>query len=585
MRLPTFILAKQYESGAMKKSRTVVHSQFEVAPPISALNLDNAGELPLEHRVLGPILKARAAQDWERVFMRFGEDKWTFGDTFEIVHAAAGGFVGLDLLKGQRVGLFMPNHPAFIFAWWGVNLAGGVTVPINPSFTSELLEYVLDDADAQGLITTAALLRVVQAVEPDRLRRLKFVVTIEPPAAPSHPFFPLLGFEELCERGRARGGEVNFPLDFRDAHSVMYTSGTTGPSKGALVPNGHYFGASCTFIRALALSRDDVLFTPLPLFHGLASRLGALPCWMVGAEYVLGSRFSVSRFWQQVVEAGATVAHTIFTLPTMLKSQAPGPYDQAHRLRAMYNSNYDPEFEQRFGVPIFEAFGLTEVGLTHYTRFPDRRPGSCGKTHEEWETRLVDERGIEVPTGEVGEITVRPRLPSIMMDGYINKPAETLRASRDMWFHTSDFGRMDADGYLYFVSRAKDRIRRRGENVTPAEIESIVVQHPDVAECAALAHPAAEGEDDIRVVLVTRENFKQPTPAQVMDWLVQRMPYFMLPRYIEFAAALPRNPVGKVEKYKLVDGGMSAEVWDREKAGYEVHRAVTALPTSRTSVG
>ena len=542
------------------------------------VDLDTIHELPLRHRVLGPILQARAERDPHRAYMRFEDQSWTFGETNALVRDASRGLMGLELAKGERVGLFMPNHPGFIFGWYAINLAGGVTVPINPSFTSLLLDYDLQDSQAQGLLTTSALLPVVAALPEERRAQLRFVVLVDTEQADQQPGLPkLLSFNALRAAGRARGGPSELPLDFTDVHSLMYTSGTTGPSKGAIVPNGHYFSASCTFLRAVALSREDVLYTPLPLFHGLASRLGALPALMVGAEYVLAPRFSASRFWQEVTDSGATVAHTIFTLPAMLKAQPPGPYDRAHRLRAMYNSNYDAEFEARFGVHLCEAYGLTEVGLTHYTRYPDRRPGSCGRTHEDWEARVVDERGLEVPAGEPGEIVLRPRLPSIMMQGYVNKPQETARVTRDLWFHTGDFARQDADGYFYFVARHRDRIRRRGENVSPLEVEHILMQHPAIADCAALAHPAREGEDDIRVVLVAKPG-GPPSPLAVMDWLAGRMPYFMMPRYIEFAPALPRNPVGKVEKYKLLDAGLAPGAWDRDASGYAVRRDAPAPP-------
>lgn len=541
-------------------------------------DLDNIHELPLEQRVLGPILRARARRDPDGVYMRFGDRSWTFGETDELVHDAARGLMGIGLEKGERIGLFMPNHPCFIFAWFATNLAGGVTVPINPSFTSFLLEYILEDSGVRGLVTTADLLPVVAAISAKRREQLRFIVLVDDETPGIDPgVSPTLSFEALREAGHARGGPGEVPLDFRDVHSIMYTSGTTGPSKGAIVPNGHYFGSSCTFLRAVGLTHDDVLYTPLPLFHGLASRLGALPALLVGAEYVLAPRFSATRFWQEVTECKATVAHTIFTLPAMLKAQPPGPYDRAHRLRAMYNSNHDPEFEERFNVRLCEAYGLTEVGLTHYTRYPDRRPGSCGKTHEDWEARLFDEQGREMPIGEAGEIVLRPRLPSIMMDSYVNKPLETLRVTRDLWFHTGDYARCDADGYFYFVSRHKDRIRRRGENVSPQEVETLLCRHPDIADCAALAQAAREGEDDIRVVLVAKPG-TTPAPTAVMDWLVGRMPYFMMPRYIEFASALPRNPVGKVEKYKLLDAGLAPDAWDREAEGYLIRRNAKPQP-------
>jgi len=530
--------------------------------------------IPLEQRVLGPVLRARAAIDADRTYLRFEEQSWTFGQTLATARSLACAFKEAGFAKGERLGLFVPNLPEFIFCWYGVNLIGGVTVPINPSYTQYLLEYVANDADVRALVTTRDLLPVVESLSPERLAKLRFVLVIDGVESGTlgkgGP--PLLSFAEIAARSAAGLPDPEIAQTYRDEHSIMYTSGTTGPSKGAVVPNGHYFSASCVFLRAVNLQREDVLFTPLPLFHGLASRLGALPCLMVGAEYNLARRFSASQFWKQATECGATVAHTIFTLPNMLKAQPPGEYDRAHRVRVMYNSGYDAQFESRFGVRLAEAYGMTEVGLTHYTPYGEaRREGSCGRTHPDWESKLVDELGQEVPVGQVGEVVLRPKLPAIMMDGYLNKPVETLRVMRDLWFHSGDYARRDADDYYYFVSRAKERIRRRGENISPAEVEAIVSTHPEVGDCAALAHPAREGEDDVRIVVARKAGGSLEALA-LMDWLQGRMPHFMMPRYIEFIDVLPRNPAGKIEKYKLLDAGLAPETWDREAAGYKLKR-------------
>jgi crotonobetaine/carnitine-CoA ligase len=349
----------------------------------------------------------------------------------------------------------------------------------------------------------------------------------------------------------------------------MYTSGTTGPSKGVIIPNGHFFASAMVFLRALGLTRDDILFTPLPLFHGLASRLGVLPCLMMGAQVVIARRFSASSFWEQVCAANATVAHTIFSIPPMLKAQPPSPFERRHRLRAMYNSNYDAEFEARFNVQVVEAYGLTETGLTIYTEWPDRRPGSCGKADRDWEAEIVDDAGMPLPPRETGELVCRPKLEHIMMQGYLNKPAETLASIRDGWFHTGDYAYRDAEGYIYFSGRKKERIRRRGENISAWEIEKVVNAHPQVAESAAVAHPSPLGEDDVRLVIVPSPGAK-PDAVEFMRWLEERLPPLMVPRYLEFVSEMPRTPSNKVEKYKLIADGLAPHAWDRERAGYKL---------------
>jgi len=537
------------------------------------LDLDTISEIPLLRRVLGPVLKARAEREGERVYMRFGERSWSFRETDALVRDVSRGLMDLAVAKGERIALLLPNHPGFIFSWWAINLCGGVSVPVNPSYSGIMLDYVLEDSDPCGVVTSAALLPLVAQLGEKRRSRLRFIVLVDDalPATLPEGLPEVMTLQALREGGAARGGPSEVVLDFHDIHCVSYTSGTTGPSKGALIPNGQYFGSSTVFIRSVGLSSRDIVYTPLPLFHGLASRLGALPAWMVGAEYVLGERFSASRFWHEATACGATVAHTLFSLTNMLSAQPPGPQDRAHQVRALYNATCDPVFEERFGVRMCEAYGMTEVGLTQYTRWPDRRPGSCGRTHEDWEARIVDDRGLDVPVGTPGQILLRPRLPGIITKGYINKPQETARAFQDLWFHTGDWGRQDEDGWFYFMSRHKDRIRRRGENVSPTDIENILLRHPAIGDCAALAHPAREGEDDVRAVLVPRAGHA-PRPEDIMDWLTGRMPFFMMPRYIEFMDVLPRNPAGKVEKYKLLDAGLADHAWDREAVGYVVDR-------------
>ncbi|MBI4182796.1 MAG: AMP-binding protein [Proteobacteria bacterium] len=526
--------------------------------------------LPLNERLLGPILKARAISEGPRTYLRFLDRRYSFAETERITRALARGMKGVGVKRHDMVGLFLPNGPEFVFAWYACCLLGAAMVPINVSYKGFMLENPLTDSGAKGLFLDRSLVASFATADDAVRRRLDWVAVaggIEGLDLPKGPR-RYLAFDELL---LAEGPDPEDACDFRDIHSVMYTSGTTGPSKGVLISNAHFFSSASTFLRALRLERSDVLYTPLPLFHGLASRLGVLPALMVGAEVAIGERYSSSGFWKEATESNATVAHTIFTIPPILKAREPGPYDRAHRLRAMYNAHHDPEFEERFGVRLVEAYGMTETGLVFYTPYPERREGSAGRIHEDWEAMLVDDMDMPVPVGEPGEIALRPRLPWIMSQGYLNKPQVTVDTWRNLWFHTGDIARVDADGYFYFVDRKKERIRRRGENVSSWEVEHYVGGHPDVAECVALPHPAAAGEDDIRVLVVARPG-KSLTPVALMDWLGERMPHFMVPRYIEIVPQIPRSQTNKVEKYRLFEQGLGPTAWDREAAGYRVAR-------------
>ncbi len=529
--------------------------------------------LPLERRVLGPILAQQARLEGERPYLTVGGSTWSFAETDRVVRRIARGLRALGVQKQDAVTLLLPNTAEFVFSWYACCVIGAVMVPINPAHTGFVLDYQLKDSGARGLIVDRSLAPRLLSVPHETLKQLRWIAVVGGThdlvlhAGPGR----YLDFADLLVDG---DDDPEIPCTYHDVHSIMYTSGTTGPSKGVILPNGHFFASTCTFLRALALDRNDVLFTPLPLFHGLASRLGVLPALMVGTHVVVAEKFSATQFWRQVSECGATVAHTIFTIPPILKAQPPSQWDRAHRLRAMYNASSDPEFESRFNVRLVEAYGLTETGLTIYTPWPERREGSCGKADEDWEIEIVDEEGMVVANGEIGELVCRPRLPSIMMEGYLNKAAETLRTFRNLWFHCGDYARRDDDGYFYFSGRKKERIRRRGENISGFEIERIVGMHPDVAEVAAVAHPAEAGEDDVRCVIIQRAGARL-APEALMDWLQPRLPFFMLPRYIEFVDDMPRTPSAKIEKYKLVEAGLSASAWDREKAGYRIDRSAS----------
>jgi crotonobetaine/carnitine-CoA ligase len=508
--------------------------------------------LPLERRVIGPILAERARTDGDRPYLTLADEgqTFTFAQTERIVRSVARGLKARGIKRGDRVAMLLPNGAEFVWTWYACALLGAPMVPINNTYSGALLEYVLADSGARGIVVHRDLASALDTIAPAVRGKLEWVAEVEDLLLPDGP-------------------DPEVPCDHRDIQSIMYTSGTTGPSKGVIIPNGHFFASAMVFLRALGLTRDDVLFTPLPLFHGLASRLGVLPCLMMGAQVVIARRFSASSFWEQVCAADATVAHTIFSIPPMLKAQPPSPFERRHRLRAMYNSNYDAEFEARFNVHVVEAYGLTETGLTIYTDWPQRRPGSCGKVDRDWEAEIVDDAGMRLPPGETGELVCRPKLEHIMMQGYLNKPAETLAAIRDGWFHTGDYAYRDAEGYLYFSGRKKERIRRRGENISAWEIERVVNAHPQVAESAAVAHPSPLGEDDVRLVIVPSPGAK-PDAVEFMRWLEERLPPLMVPRYLEFVSEMPRTPSNKVEKYKLIADGLAPHAWDRERAGYKL---------------
>ncbi|HUJ74274.1 MAG TPA: AMP-binding protein, partial [bacterium] len=336
-----------------------------------------------------------------------------------------------------------------------------------------------------------------------------------PGAGPSGTTRPLQRLELRPFADLLREGPpVAVPVSYRDVGTIMYTSGTTGPSKGVLMPHAHMFLFARGEVDALRLTPADVYYICMPLFHANALFMQLYATLIAGGRCCIVPGFSASRWLDDVRLYGATVTNTLGVMTEFVFRQPPRPEDRQHRLRAMCAVPAPPEiaaaFRERFGVPLLEGYGMTEVNIPAHMRLDTPyRPGSAGPVAEEYfQVRIVDpDSDEELPRGTVGEIVVRPRVPYAFMAGYNGMPEKTVEAWRNFWFHTGDAGRMDADGYLYFVDRLKDAIRRRGENVSSYEIERVVAEHPAVEEVAAVAVKSLlpGGEDDIKVCVVLRQ--------------------------------------------------------------------------------
>jgi len=521
-------------------------------PPAAELRIDD-------------LLARQVCERPECIFLRDTSRALSFAQVEEQVARLAGGLRRQGIAPGDRVALMLPNGVDFVLLWLACARLQALCVFVNPAYIGAMLDYVLDDAHPNALISHGSVVPNIATASAEVLGRLEWLCMIEPAAAASvemHGTRRRVSYPELFDAdafaAMPAGGD---PVQ----NCVIYTSGTTGPSKGVVLSTIAVLAGSRTFVALTELTARDILYTPLPLFHGLASRQGVLGCLIAGAEVVIGHRFSASRFWDEVRAADATVAHTMFNLPPMLKAQPPHPLEREHRLRALYNANHDAEFEDRFGVPLLEAYGLVETGITIYSPCSLRKPGSCGTLHRDWEAQIVDAAGNVLPDGETGELLLRPKRAHLFMSGYLNKPEATLDACRDFWFHTGDFLSRDPDGHFYFAGRQKERIRRRGENVSAWEIERIASGHPAVRLCAAIGYRAAVGDDDIRLVLTLKDG-AIVTHASLAEWLAARMPPFMVPRYIEIVNTLPLTPTSKVRKSELIDSGFRGAVWDRERS-------------------
>ncbi|MFT3776999.1 MAG: ATP-dependent acyl-CoA ligase [Ottowia sp.] len=534
---------------------------------------------PISERVLGKVLADKVRECGDRVFIRFEEISLTYREADALSNQLANGLVRHGVAKGTHVALMIDNKPEIVLLYLALGKLGAVSVPVNTAAKGELLAYYLEQSDSKLLIADASLVERL-AIVADRVPGLQTVVALQEPGQdePVQPAqrWSLGRYESLLLDSPDTPPQVD--VRFSDLHSLIYTSGTTGPSKGNMSTHAHTVGCGIALTHGFSYGADDVLYVCLPIFHGNAWLCSVMPALVAGASIVIARRFSTSGFWPDIRRHGVTQFNSLGAMTNFLWSQPPEPGDRDHKVRQVMvvpTPPYLHEFQERFGIRFTSVYALTDCGNVTL-RGADERPdkwASAGRPLDYCEIRIVDDDDIEVPCGQPGEILIRPKEPWIFAQGYYNMPEATARATRNLWFHTGDRAYLDTDGYLYFVDRKKDAIRRRGENISAFEVEQIVLKHSAVSEVAAFPVASEHSEDEVMVSVVLREGANL-TEAELVHHCKDNMAYFMVPRYVEFLPAMPKTMTEKVEKYKLKANAESrlASVWDRDKAGIVVKR-------------
>ena len=527
----------------------------------SALRIASARE-----RTLPALLERQAERFGERTLVRAAGAERSFAEARAVAAAQAGALAGAGINAGDRVAVVSENRIEVLDLWLGCAWLGAIFVPINTALRGAQLGHVLANSGARALAVEPALAGVLDLVE-EPLPALERRWAIGDGDVPALEPLPT-GGEEIAAH-RSRPG---------DPATVLYTSGTTGPSKGVLCPHAQWYWWGVFTAEVLGIGERSTLYTNLPLFHtnALNTFCQAL---VSGACFVLGPRFSASAFWKRAREAGATVTYLLGPMVSMLLKQPESPDDAAHSVEVALAPATPAElheaFRERFGVRLIDAWGSTETNIVLANALDDIRPGTIGRVLPDFEARVVDEDDAEVPDGTAGELVVRHRQPFSFAVGYHGLPEATLEAWRNLWFHTGDRVLREPDGSFRFVDRLKDSIRRRGENVSSHEVEQVLHAHPDVAAAAVVPVPAELGEDEILACVVPRPGARLD-PVELIRFCEPRIAYFAIPRYIELAAELPLTATGKVEKYRLRERGVTESTWDRERAGYPVRRTSSA---------
>jgi carnitine-CoA ligase len=512
------------------------------------------------------LLDLRAADRADTTFLRFGPVDITFGEARRRSTGLAHGLADLGVQRGQLVPVVMANGPTFAITWLALSALGAVSTLLNTEFRGPSLIHALNLSGAETVIADARFVPNLADVAKDLVHLRRLVLVGDTAQLPELPGVEVLDHVLLCTEKTAA---IQSSHSFADPAMVLFTSGTTGRSKGCVLSNRYALRQAQLMIDNLMLHRDDVLYCPFPMFHIDATVLTIVPAMLLGTTAAIGDRFSATGFWDEVRTAGATVFDFMGATLTMLHKRPVRADDGDNPARLGWGvpvPEFAVDFERRFGVQLVELYGSTDAGVPMYHPVDvPRRQGSCGRPIPQYDVRLFDEVDDEVPVGEIGEIVVRPNEPSLMSDGYYGMPSTTVESRRNMWFHTGDLARRDADGYFYFVGRRADSIRRRGENISAFEIEEVVKLHRHVLDAAAFGVPSDLTEDDVMVAVVARPG-EALDPVELIEFCVSRMARHMVPRYIDVVATLPRTPTEKVEKTLLREQGVTATTWDRTAA-------------------
>jgi crotonobetaine/carnitine-CoA ligase len=517
-------------------------------------------------RSVAVMLQAQAKKFGAKPLVQAGEQSWSFAEAVELAARSAGRLQAAGVAPGDRVALICENRPEFIETFLGVAWLGAILVPINTASRGLQLRHILENSGARLMVIEAALLGALEHVGLETLP-LETIWVIDSPGGVKTP--PIA--RPLPAPGEAVPAAPTRPSD---TLAILYTSGTTGPSKGVCCPHAQFFWWGVNTAHLLGVGGADILCTTLPLFHtnALNTFFQAL---ITGATAIFESRFSASAFFTTLAARRATVTYLLGAMVPILLSRAAEPAEQGHRTRIALApgvpGHFHAEFTKRTGIALLDGYGSTETNFVVGSPIAECKPGTMGRLAEGFYARVVDDEDNEVPDGTPGELMLRAEAPFAFATGYFGTPEKTVEAWRNLWFHTGDRVVREPDGYYKFVDRLKDAIRRRGENVSSFEVEQVLLSHPEIATAAAYPVRSELAEDEVMAAIV-----RQPGSAldevSIIRFCETRMPYFAVPRFLEFVDVLPATENGKIQKYKLRERGITNQTWDREAAGITVKR-------------
>jgi crotonobetaine/carnitine-CoA ligase len=523
-------------------------------------------DLPLAEQTIPALLQRQASTHGSRPMLRCGTLERNYIEMRDAVADAAGMLAANGIQRGESVAFLCENRIELLDLILGCDWMGAVAVPLNTALRGDQLSHQLELSGARLLVMDSALIEVLEVVRRPTTLRAVWALDGVPRTVPA-------GFSIVEAPGPA-APIAAAALGPGDTATILFTSGTTGPSKGVLCPHAQFYWWGVLVGELLEIDEHDVLYTCLPVFH--TNALNAfMQALIAGATYHLGPRFSASRFWDQVSQAQATITYLLGAMVAILATRPVMPGDRAHLVTRALAPATPKElfatFPERFGVQLVEAYGSTETNAPISVGWREQRAGSMGVIRDGFHARVADAHDAAVPDGTPGELLLRHDPPFAFASGYVGMPNETTAAWRNLWFHTGDQVVREHDGHFRFVDRLKDAIRRRGENISSFEVEQVLLQHPSVAVAAVFPVASELGEDEVAAALIVRDGHVLDH-EELVRYCEPRLAYFAIPRYLVEMSELPSTPNGKVRKAVLRDAGVTAAMWDREAAGVQLRR-------------
>ncbi|EHB56493.1 Long-chain-fatty-acid--CoA ligase [Mycolicibacterium rhodesiae JS60] len=507
------------------------------------------------------LLSVRSGLTPDDVVVRCAGEAVTARELDDRVTRVARGLLAQGLQPGDRVGVLLPTSMPFVELIFACSRAGLVQVPLNAFLKGDFLRHQLVDSGAAALVTDEDGLRTAVPLLDDT--QIEHTITVES------------DYEQL----RNHSGEEPLPsCEPSELAVLMYTSGTTGLPKACMLSHAYQINVARAYHEAGWVATNERVYTALPLYHAAGQLTALMTALYAAGDIVFPDRFRATQFMLDAAENEATLVLGVMAMATAILASSPDndpPFGVVPKaIWVPLDAANQKAFADRFGCRVTsEGYGQSEATAICLNPFDSgiRRPGTMGRPTSFVEVAVVDDNDAEVPIGEVGELVVRPRVPGAIFSGYWNRPDATVAAFRNLWYHTGDYGRRHDDGFFSFVDRKKDAMRRRGENVSSVELERAIMAHASIREAAVHAVPSQLGEDDIKVCLVLADD---PIDLpELFEFFKEKLPYFAVPRYVEFLAELPKNGVGRVLKHKLREEGVNSSTVDLESLGLAVAKA------------